>query len=84
MAPISHDTDWRRAPSMAPARAAPGRASLLAPWLLIAVLVPVVGYLVFAQIGGRSRAATREAARSVAARAAGAGGAGEPAGGARS
>ncbi len=61
IAPISHRTAWPRAASMAPARAAPSRASILAPWLVIAVLLPVVGYLVYAQLGGRSEPATRTA-----------------------
>jgi len=66
VAPISHRSDWPRATSMAPARAAPSRASVMAPWLLIAVLLPVVGYLVFAQLGGGAELPGREAAGSVA------------------
>ena len=66
VAPISHRTDWPRHSSIAQAaRPAPSRASILAPWLLIAVLVPVVAYLVYAQLGGRSEPATGNAARLV-------------------
>ncbi len=66
IAPISHRTDWPRHASMAQAaKAEPSRVSILAPWLLIAVLVPVVAYLVYAQLGGRSEPATRNAAKSV-------------------
>jgi hypothetical protein len=66
IAPISHRTDWPRHASVAhAAKAEPSRASILAPWLLIAVLVPVVAYLVYAQLDGRSEPATRNAAKSV-------------------
>jgi hypothetical protein len=61
IAPISHRTDWPRHVSMVQAKAGPSRASILAPWLLIAVLVPVVSYLVYSQLGGRSEPAPRTA-----------------------